>query len=214
MPVINPRTGQEFRWASKPKPTTRARWHKQTMYGGRVKGSIRAIAHLDRLNNLARHKYNQELVVIQSAFNSTIAASAGTHDYDMCYDVYIPGVGWWETQRFLRRNGFFCWYRPTTPGLWSNHVHGFSMPHWTGSDPSAAFAQHGFKVGVYIDGGISLYGHKVATSQVDDQIDHAFGLKDQHVPGSDHSWFPLDPAATIFDLSAYVARRAAIQATG
>lgn len=210
MPVINPKTGKEFRWANGPKPTTRARWSKKTMFGGEVKGSIRAIAHLDQMDHRAHNRFNSQVVVIQSAFNSTIAASEGTHDYDLVYDLYIPGVSWWTQQRFFRRNGFWCWYRPTTPGLWSNHVHGICMVPYKG-DPSKAIANHGYKVGKYIDGGFSTAGRIYTSSQVHDYVNHAYGLKDRHTPGSDHSWFPADLHDHIFKLNDYIAHRRAIQ---
>jgi hypothetical protein len=182
------------------------------MYGGTVKGSIRHIAHLDRLNNLSKRRFGREIVVIQSAFSTGVEASKGTHDYDMVADLYIPGVNWWAQQRFFRRNGFACWYRPTTPGLWSNHIHGFTLPHHLGRARNNDFIQRGFKVGVYIDGGVSLFGRKITSSQLHDYFAEAFGLKDRHTPGSDKSWFPDDKEATVFDLGAYVRRRARIQA--
>lgn len=212
MPVINPKTGKEFRWANNPKPTTMARWHKKTMYGGEVKGTIRHIAHLDRMNNLAKARYGEEVVVIQSAWNTTIRASAGTHDKDMTADLMIPNVSWWEQQRFFRRNGFGCWYRQTTPGLWSNHIHGFTLPHVVGTNVSDDWFAHGYKVGIYVDGGISVNGRTMTSSQIQDYYNHAFGLKDQHAKGSDHSWFPPSIEATIFDYGAYRKRHAALQA--
>lgn len=212
MPVINPATGHEFLWAKHHwTPQTPAHWHKPTLYGGVVKGSVRAIAHLDWMNRRAKAVFGVEIEVLQSAENSTIPASKGTHDYDLVFDLWIPGVDPWRQQRFFRAHGFWCWYRPNTPGLWRSHIHGICMVPYTG-DPSKAFADHGFKVGVYIDGGWSLYGRSVTSSQVHDQVVHAFGLKDAHTAGSDHSWYPTDPRARIFDLHAYIVRRTRHQA--
>ena len=212
MTVINPATGKEFRWARhRWTPRTRARWHKKTMDGKPVIGSVAAIACLDHMNRRAKAIYGREIEVLQSAYNNTVPASQGTHDLDMVYDLCIPGVGWWEQQRFYRAHGFWGWYRPTTPGLWNNHYHGFVARSWSG-DPSKMFEQHGFKVGVYIDGGWSTSGRLEATSQVADFVAHAFGLKDEHTPGSDHSWFPSDLRGSIFDLNAYITRRIRVQA--
>lgn len=210
MTVINPATGKEFRWARHLwTPRTRARWHKKTIYGGPVVGSVRAIAHLDWMNKRAKAIFGVEIEAIQSAYNNTVRASAGTHNEDLVYDLWIPGVDPWRQQRFFRNHGFWCWYRH--PPLFGQHIHGICMVPYTG-DPSKAFAHHGFKVGVYIDGGYSLYGREVATSQVNDYVNHAFGLASQHAPGSDRSYFPSDPRARIFDLRAYVQRRAKVQA--
>lgn len=212
MAVINPATGREFRWAKKRwKPTTRARWHKKTIYGQPVIGSVRAIAHLDWMNRRAKAVFGpgHGVEVIQSAFHTGVEASKGTHDYDLVYDLYIPGVGWWRQQRFFRNHGFWCWYRHRP--LFGNHVHGICMVHYDRLDPSATFAKHGFKVGVYIDGGISTGGRR-ASSQIDDYVHRAFGLKDQHTPGSDRSWRPHDIHAKIFNLNAYIDRRKKAQA--
>ena len=70
------------------------------------------------------------------------------------------------------------------------------------------FAVIGRTVGFLVDGGVSSEGHVVASSQLTDYYNHAFGLKDQHTTNSDHSWFPADIEATIFDLDRYIARRA------
>lgn len=210
MAVINPRTGKEFRWArGKWKPTTRARWHKKTINGHPVVGSVRAIAHLDWMNRRAIKIFGHGIEVIQSAYNTGVRASAGTHDFDMVYDLYIPGVGWWRQQLFFRNHGFWCWYRHAP--LFGNHIHGFCMVHYDRLSPSEAFERHGFKVGVYIDGGYST-GKRRASSQVEDYIHKAFGLAEQHETGIDTSARPHDIHAKIFDLNAYIDRRKKVQA--
>jgi hypothetical protein len=212
MPVINPKTGKEFRWARhRWTPRTRARWHKKTMYGDPVIGSVRAIAHLDYLDRRAKAIFGVGITVVQSAYNTSVAASAGTHNEDLVYDLWIFGVSGYRQQHFFRAHGFPGWYRPTTPGLWKNHYHGWSAVPY-GVDVSKSFAEHGFKVGVYIDGGWSTYGRLVTSSQAHDQLVHAFGLKDQHTPGSDKSWYPDNPKGHIFDLHGYIVRRTRVQA--
>jgi len=186
--------GKAIDWTKPPKPNDKVRWSKKTTGGKAVTGSFRHICHLNRLNNLALRRYGREIEIIQSAYNTTVAASAGTHDYDATVDLYIPGVGWWEQQRFFRANGLGCWYRH--PPLFGNHIHGFTLPVPEGKYRGDDFKMQGTKVGVYVPG------------QLEDYYNHAFGLANQHRAGSDNSWFPKSIEATVFDLDKYVARRA------
>lgn len=190
---VRRRWGRRINWNRPPPPTKMCRWTKKTMYGQSIKGSFRTLCHLNRLNNLALAKFGKELSVIQSDWNTSVAASAGTHDKDSVWDLYIPGVSWWGQQKFFRANGFGCWYRhaPT----FSNHVHGFSIPPQKGTQRADDFADSGFPVGIYVPG------------QLEDYYAHAFGLSGQHTPNSDQSWFPRSIRRTIFDLDKYVARR-------
>lgn len=198
--------GRPINWRKPPAPNKMCAWSKRTSSGRPIRGSFRTLCHMNRLNNLALHKYGHEIVVIQSDWNTGVAASAGTHDFDATWDIYIPGVGWWETQRFLRANGFGCWYRH--PPLFGNHIHGFTLPPREGSSISDDFKVRGFKVGIYVDGGYSSRGGLVTSSQIADYYNEAFGLAGRHSPHSDRSWFPKDKRATIFNLHNYVARRA------
>lgn len=198
--------GKPVNWKKPPKSTALVQWSRRTSGGKQVKGSFRTICHLDRLDALAQNKYGRGLVILQAPYNTTVAASAGTHDYDACVDLYIPGVGWWEQQRFLRANGLGCWYRH--PPSFGHHIHGFTLPPREGKSISDDFAVHGFKVGVYVDGGHATRGRLVTSSQLADYYAHAFGLSGLHAAGSDRSWFPKDIEATVFNLEAYVARRA------
>jgi hypothetical protein len=200
--------GRPINFNRPPKRTDMVMWSKKTIGGKTVRGSFFSICAYDRLNNAAIKKYGVGIAVIQPMFNTTVPASAGTHNLDFCGDVYIPGVSWWETQRFLRAHGFACWYRH--PPLFGNHVHGFPLPPQSaGNDRSHDFAAHGFKVGIYVDGGVSTTGRLNTSSQITDYYRHAFGLSGQHTPGSDKSWFPADIKSTIFKLHDYVERRAA-----
>lgn len=192
-------TGREINWSKPPKPNTIVRFlHRGRTY----KCSFRAACHMARLNALAVAKYGTEIVVIQGPYNTTVAASAGTHDYDATWDIHIPGVDWYEQQRFLRANGFGCWVR--RPPAFGWHIHGFTLPPREGVSISDDFRVFGFKVGKYVDGGWSLYGRSVASSQVGDYYDERSGLSGH---ARDTTWFPENKAATIFDLDAFVARR-------
>lgn len=200
--------GRPINFHAPPKPNTRVQWSKRDTSGRVVTGSFRTIALLNRLNNLAvgnRH-WKSGIAVIQPPYNTTCAASAGTHDKDACVDLYVPGVDWYAAQAFLRRNGFACWYRhpPTFP----YHIHGLVLPpQGPSSSRSDDFRHGGFDVGLYVDGGASAYGSVRASSQIADYYAHAFGLSGQHTPNSDRSWFPANIKSTIFDLDAYVKAR-------
>ena len=191
--------------ASRPQPTRRCCGVTRPCTAVLSTGSFRTLCHLDKMDRIARRKYGTGIVVIQSAYNSTVAASAGTHNLDCCLDVYIPGVSWWEQQRFFRANGFACWYRH--PPSFGNHIHGFTLPPREGRSISDDYQVHGFEVGLYVDGGYSTRGGLVTSSQIADYYNEAFGLSGQHVSGSDDSWYPPNIEATIFDLNKFIKAR-------
>lgn len=201
--------GRPIDYSRPPKPTDLVQWSQRDYQGDIVKGSFRTICHLDRLNRLAIAKYGRGIVVIQPPFNTGVAASAGTHDFDACLDIYIPGVDWAEQQRFFRANGLGCWWRK--PPSFGNHIHGFTLPLREGQSISDDFKVGGFKVGKYVDGGWCLYGRQITSSQLGDYYAQAHGLSGQHTPGSDNSWHPgNEPGgvkATIFDLDQYIEHR-------
>jgi hypothetical protein len=203
------RNGRAIDWTKPPKPTTICSWSKKTTGGRTIIGSFRTLCHMNRLNNLAVSKYGVEIQVIQPDWNTWVKASAGTHDYDATWDLWIPGVNPWEQQKFFRANGLGGWMRK--PPLFGWHYHGFTLPPREGKSISDDFQVHGFRVGIYVDGGWSTRGALVTTSQIADYYNHAFGLSYQHRPGSDKTWFPKDIKATIFDLDAYVAQRAKVK---
>lgn len=188
-----------------PRATDLVRWSKKDSGGDTITASFRSIAHMDRLNRLALARFGQGIVVLQPPYNRGVSASAGTHDFDATWDIYIPGVDWWKQQTWLRANGFACWYRH--PPSFGHHIHGFTLPPREGSSISDDFRVHGFKVGKYVDGGWSLFGSLVTSSQLADYYNHAFGLSGQHTTGSDRTWYPKRIASTIFDLDKYVEHR-------
>lgn len=192
-------TGKQINWAKPPKPTDRVLWSKKASNGKKVTGSLRTIAHLDTLDALARAEFKQGIVVLQPPYNTGVKASAGTHDYDACWDVYIPGVAWERQQTFFRKYGSGAYWR--RPPKFGNHIHGFTLPPREGRDVNDDYAAAGFKVGKYVDGGYSLYGRKVASSQIGDYYSHRDALAGH---AHDPSWFPPNIAATIFDLNKYI----------
>lgn len=203
MTVCNQRTGRELIWRFKQKPTKTVIWSKRDIYGRKVKGSLRTIAHLDRTNKLAKKRFGVEIQIIQPCYNTSVAASAGTHDYDACLDVRIPGVSWWTQQKFFRANGWGAYYRSPAQGF-SNHIHMFSLPEREGKSVSDDYKVHGFKVGRFVDGGFSTLGRQVASSQIEDYYNHRNALASH---AHDSSWFPSNITATIFNLTAYINRR-------
>lgn len=202
--------GRKINWKKPPKPNQMCRWSKTDSSGRTITGSFRTLCHMNRLNNLSLAKYGKQITVIQRDWNTTVAASAGTHDFDSVWDVWIEGVDPWEQQRFFRANGLGGWMRH--PPLFGWHYHGFTLPEREGSSISDDYAVSGFKVGIYVDGGYSTRGGMVTSSQLYDYYKRAFGLSGQHVAGADKTWFPADIEATIFRLDIYVARRAALAA--
>lgn len=197
--------GSAINWAKPPGPTEKVMWTKRTTGGKAIVGSFRTICHLDRLNRLIYRKWGVGMLVFQGPYNTTVEASAGTHDFDACVDVWIPGVDPWVQQRFFRRHGLGGWMRKPPKFGW--HYHGFTLPHREGQSVSDDFRVRGFKVGVYVDGGYSTRGRLVTSSQIEDYYKEAFGLSGMHTPGSDNTWFPDDKGATVFQLRKYVANR-------
>lgn len=194
--------GKPIDWAKPPAPTARVLWSQRASNGKAVIGSLRTIAFIDHLFVLAMKKYNSPLIVIQPPYNTGVAASAGTHDYDACFDWYIPGVSWSEQERFGRANGMANWWR--RPPAFGNHQHGFPLPPREGMSINDDFSVGGFKVGKYVDGGWSLYGREVTSSQLGDYYARRTGLSGHALADG---WFPPVISKTIFNLNAYIARQ-------
>ena len=150
-------------------PDRKVKWSKLSIYSHTVYGSLRSIAHLDDTSKRAEQAHGHEVEIIQGAYNTTIAASAGTHDYDACYDVFIPMTDWSESQRFFRAQGWGAWWR--YPPIMSNHIHMISLGYTT-------------RVGTYVPG------------QVQDYYAHRDGMAGH---GPDNTWHPEDIRSTIFD---------------
>lgn len=194
--------GGKINWANPPHANAKVQWSRKDTSGRTVTGSLRTIAHLNRLNNLAHAKFGKPLMIIQPPFNTSVPASAGTHDYDACVDCYIPGVAWYTAQHFLRANGLGCWVR--TPPLFPYHIHGFTIPPQSGKERADDFRDGSWKVGLYVDGGISLYGNQRSSSQLVDYYQRKNGLA-SHSP--DNTWHPADIGKTIFNLGNYIKTR-------
>jgi hypothetical protein len=193
--------GRPINWDKPPSPTTRVKWSKKDQSGRTITGSFRHICHLEWTDQQARKEFGVGIKVYQPAYNKGYKPSEGTHDYDAVVDVYIPGVGWLKQQGFFRRCGWGAWWRK--PPTFINHIHMFTLPPQEGVDRSDDFAILGFKVGKYIDGGWSLYGRKIASSQLVSYYLKRTGLA-RSSDTKDNTWFPPDIKATIFDLPAFI----------
>lgn len=190
--------GTPLNWADPNlSPTMMVMWSKKCLNGKIFKGSLRTVAHFNFMNDMAVLEFGREIECIQPPYNEGVEASAGTHDLDACKDWYIPGVSWWEMQRFGRKYGDGCWYRRWP--LFSNHIHGLTLPPMEGVSRADDFAVAGFEVGIFVPG------------QLVDYFNRAFGLKNQHTPGSDKSWFPKNIGKTIFNLQKEIDRQREIR---
>jgi hypothetical protein len=195
--------GKAINFAKPPKSNELVQWSRRDMYGRKVIGTYRSIAHLDAADAAAKKKFGIGLVVIQPSYNTTVAASAGTHDFDACFDVYIPGVAWATQQRFFRSSGWGAYWR--RPPKFGHHIHMFSLPLRKGKVRADDYREAGTKVGLYVDGGWSTRGKKVSSAQLDAYYNHRDALASN---AHDPSWFPGDITKTIFDLTAYTKARA------
>lgn len=152
-------------------------------YGGRFfRCSQRTYAALLELQAaVARHKKGAFVVVIQGSYNTGVALSAGTHDFDATLDIKIVGFTWQEMQAFCRKMGWAAWWRHT--GSWAApsafHIHMTLL----------GAQEAGCRVGVFIPG------------QVSDYYAHKSGLVG-HVP--DPTWHPANIKATVFDYAIYL----------
>lgn len=139
-------------------------------------------AHLKwTIDKLKKRYPNARLRIIQPSFNTRVKASEGTHDHCSCFDVEIIGLKWSTAQRFLRSCGWAAWWRTPAQGF-INHIHMASITCTQ-------------RKGIYVDGGLSQFGEKRTSSQLDDYYLHTFGLKNMHNVDLDKSWFPGDEGA-------------------
>lgn len=178
-----------------------------TRLGHAFQASRRTVAHLDwTIKRLRRRWPHARLIIIQTCYHSGVEASAGTHDFDACFDFRIVGLPWPLAQRFLRNAGWAAWWRHT--GEWAPkdawHIHAVSIPPGlagrdvTAAEVGAAYRRQGMKVGKYIDGGVTTEGYPFTSSQVRDFFHRSTGLAERHADGQDTGWFPPNIAKTIY----------------
>jgi hypothetical protein len=105
------------------------------------------------------------LRIIQPAYNTTVAASEGTHDGADTWDWELLGVdNWYAESELAREVGLRDWVRNPSQGFgWHHHAIGPGLPSW-------------------------MYGDLVP-AQLDDFNRHALGLRNGHDSGSDPQCF-------------------------
>jgi hypothetical protein len=134
-------------------------YHEPTIWGNHFRCSRRTAAFLDFLQDMLPERC--DLRIIQGCYNTTVSASAGTHDFDAVLDVYITGLGWPDMQRITRQWGDAAWWRTPAQGF-THHIHLVVLGYRT-------------RVGIYVPG------------QVQDYYNHRTGLAGH---GPDPSWHP------------------------
>jgi hypothetical protein len=162
------------------------------IYGRKFKCTKRTAALLDRTKarlkkKAEKDKKNYYLRIIQGCYNTTVEASAGTHDFDACLDVEIVGMDWFEAQRWLRSQGWAAWVR--VPPTFSYHIHMIALPPYKTNFVS--------RVGIYVPG------------QVTDYYAHRSGLVGS---AYDNTWHPDNIKNTIFNYTLYMSIQAARRA--
>lgn len=184
-----------------------------TRAGKSFKASRRTVQHLDwTIARLRRFYPWARLEILQTCYHVGYAPSAGTHDFDCVLDFRIRGLTWRRAQRFLRRSGWFVWWRHS--GIWAPrsewHLHAGSLPRGLPSHPTAAevglaYHHRGIVVGEFIDGGVTTMGYVAGSSQVVDYMANPprNGLADHSI---DSTWHPRDIPAMAY---VYDPRRAA-----
>ena len=160
-------------------------YSQPNIYGSKFRCSRRTAALLDRTKarlkkKAEKDKKNYYLRIIQGCYNTSVDASAGTHDFDACLDVEIVGMSWFDAQRWLRSQGWAAWVR--VPPTFSYHIHMIALPPY-----KLNFVA---RVGQYVPG------------QVEDYYAHRSGLVGS---AYDNTWHPDNIRATIFDYNAYMA---------
>jgi hypothetical protein len=168
-------------------------YSQPNIYGRKFKCTKRTAALLDRTKarlkkKAEKDKKNYYIRIIQGCYNTSVAASAGTHDYDACLDVEIVGMSWYDAQRFLRANGWAAWVRTPAQGF-SYHIHMIALPPYKLNFVS--------KVGQWVPG------------QVSDYYAHKDGLSSH---GPDNTWHPDNIRRTVFNYTLYMSIQAARRA--
>jgi hypothetical protein len=75
-------------------------------------------------------KLGGPLTVTQGSYNTTVAASAGTHNGGGCIDFSVRGLTLTQINkrvRALRIVGFAAWHRFPSEGPWPEHIHAVAV---------------------------------------------------------------------------------------
>lgn len=98
---------------------------------GRTNVDALTIACIEHAESIGGH----EFVVTQGSYQSTVAASAGTHDGGGAVDLRWCGHA--KCIRALRQAGMAAWHRKPSQGSWPDHIHAVVVDH-PALAPSAA----------------------------------------------------------------------------
>jgi hypothetical protein len=110
--------------ASAPAPASEPRHdYARTTYGGRTVNR-RTRTMLKRAQGLCSR--SSEFVLTQGSYNTSVAASAGTHDGGGAVDISVQGLAVNAVLRALRQAGFAAWYRSPGEGF-SPHIHAVAI---------------------------------------------------------------------------------------
>lgn len=104
--------------------------------------------------------------IYQGPYNTSVAASAGTHDKGEVIDCWIVGLTGSEGQAFLRWKGSAAFWRKPGQGPWDHHYHlALIPPGIPTNSPSveqiaAAYKKRGLEVGKYVPRQVYDYYHR------------------------------------------------------
>lgn len=93
------------------------------LWRGRTNVDALTIACIEHAESIGGH----EFVVTQGSYQSTVAASAGTHDKGGAVDLRWCGHD--SCIRALRQAGLAAWHRHPWQGPWPDHIHAVVVDH-------------------------------------------------------------------------------------
>jgi GH25 family lysozyme M1 (1,4-beta-N-acetylmuramidase) len=96
---------------------------ERPQWRGRTNVDALTIACIERAEQLA----GRQFVITQGSYQSSVAASAGTHDRGGVVDVRWTGRD--SDVRDLRRAGMAAWHRTPAQGPWPDHIHAVVIGH-------------------------------------------------------------------------------------
>ncbi len=111
-----------------PTPHTQRRWpppFEKTKYG--VDGAKTVDWKTRAALEAAERILGYRLTIVQGSYNTTVGASAGTHDQGGVVD--LRAFDHERKLRALRRVGFAAWRRLSSEGPWSEHIHAVLVDH-------------------------------------------------------------------------------------
>lgn len=100
--------------------------YDRVVWRGRV-FNRRTVVMLEAVEKLL----GDELTIFQGSYNSSVGASAGTHDGGGAVDLWCSSTPVARVVRVMRVVGFAAWFRPELwsggKRVWGNHVHAIAI---------------------------------------------------------------------------------------